>query len=113
MDSDQLDRDIGSLLEALNVLASDIDLAAKLSHNGDTQFARRVYIRAVFALFEGNLNLMSDLVMRASERHEIVLNDSEREILSQAKRWVNFGKRIGRVFEAFSRLFPESHFNWT
>lgn len=118
MATDALDRDIEQLVGAVQVLASDVQAAAKLSETGDTQFARRAYARAAFALVEGNINLMAKVILDASQRQEVHLQSREIEILRQERhtsneaglpvvrvKFVPIRDRTAPVFEMFSRLF--------
>ena len=112
------ERDINRLIQAVHVLASDVKAAEKLSERGDTQFARRAYVRAAFALVEGNINLMAEVILDASKREEVILTARELEILSQERytsnqdgllvvhvKFVPIRDRIAPVLEMFSRLF--------
>lgn len=121
METDALNRDVEGLVEALGVLASDVQAAAALSKTGDTQFVRRVYVRAVFALIEGNINLMAEVILGALERKEVHLRPKEIELLRQERhisdegalpivhvKFVPIGDRIAPVFDMFSRLFGKS-----
>lgn len=116
-----LNQDIEGLIGAVQVLASDVQAASKLSATSDTQFARRAYVRAAFALIEGNINLMADVILRASERHEVCLLPKEIEVLRQERRIANEGgfsmvrikfvpirERTAPVFEMFARIFGKS-----
>ena len=85
MATDALDRDIERLVEAVQVLASDVQAAANLSEARDTQFTRRVYVRAAFALVEGNINLMAEVILGALDRQEVRLVPKEIEILRQER----------------------------
>ncbi|HEY1188030.1 MAG TPA: hypothetical protein VGE74_10255 [Gemmata sp.] len=118
MATEALDRDVERLVEAVQVLASDVQAAAKLSEMRDTQFSRRAYIRAAFALVEGNINLMAEVILDASSRMEVGLAPKEIEILRQERhtsdeaglpvvrvKFVPIRDRIAPVFEMFSRLF--------
>lgn len=122
MTTSNLDSDIEELVQAIQLLASDVVSAAKLSEAGDTQFARRAYVRAAFALIEGNLNLMADTILRAAGRSEIQLSPDELQILRQERtsidkngtqvvsvKFVPIRQRIGRIFEIFARLFKKAH----
>ena len=81
-----LDRDVELLVQGVVLLASDVTAAARLSElHGDTQFARRTYVRAVFAMIEGNMNFMATVVLASSERGEILLSPREREIARQER----------------------------
>lgn len=113
-----LDSDIAQLVEAVQLLASDVVLAGQLSGVKDTQFARRAYVRAAFALVEGNLNLMADVILRTSDRGEIQLSLDETQVLRQKRasidkngmqivsvKFVPIRDRIGPVFEMFARQF--------
>lgn len=113
-------RDIEDLVRALDVLASDVQHAAALSEWRDTQFSRRAYVRAAFALIEGNLNLMAGLIDRARERGEIQLTKGEGELLRQERReateegieivrvkFVPISDRLTPVLGLFGRLFGQ------
>jgi hypothetical protein len=60
--------------------------AAQLAHSGDTPFARRAYVRSAFALVEGNLNLMAEVILGVEGRNEIRLSKSEQGILPQERQ---------------------------
>ena len=73
-------------MAALGVLSADVSAAASLStYLGDTQFARRAFVRAVFALIEGNVNLMAGVVVAAGLRSEITLTSQELAILREER----------------------------
>lgn len=86
MSSPELEADVKRLVDALLVLTSDVKLAANLSQVADTQFARRTYVRAVFAQIEGNINLMADVVVEAEKRGEITLTTQDIELLLEERR---------------------------
>src|SRR5258708_9665455 len=86
MTTETLDRDIEQLAEAMQLLAEDVQAAASLSEMRDTGFGRRAYIRAAFALIEGNVNLMAHVVLGALGRKEVHLLPKEIEILRQERR---------------------------
>ncbi|MCW3094771.1 MAG: hypothetical protein JWL77_389 [Chthonomonadaceae bacterium] len=86
----------------------------------DSQFTRRVYVRAVFALIEGNINLMADVILAASGRDEVALTTREAEALRQERqitteqgvdvtrvKFVPIRDRIVPVFSTFARMFEE------
>lgn len=121
MEIDALNRDIEALVEAVSVLASDVQAAASLSKTRDTQFVRRVYVRAAFALIEGNINLMAEVILGALERKEVLCLPKEIELLRQERhtshegalpivhvKFVPIRDRIAPVFDMFSRLFGKS-----
>ncbi|MCB1813883.1 MAG: hypothetical protein KDK04_19525 [Candidatus Competibacteraceae bacterium] len=122
MATDALNRDIEQLVQALQVLASDVQAAAQLSHMNDTQFTRRTYVRAAFALFEGNINLMTEVILAAMDRQDIqALPLKTLEILRQEEqkldqnglpivhiKFRSFHKRIAPVFKSFSQLYGKS-----
>src|SRR5262249_1634218 len=95
-----------------------VTAAAELSHSSDTQFARRMYVRSAFALVEGNINLMADLILRAAARNEIKLAPDENKVLRQEQesssgerrrgtrvRFVSMRDRMAPVFQLFSHLY--------
>src|SRR6266849_1451566 len=113
-----LNQDVEQFVRAVQVLSSDVQAAAKLSETADTQFARRAYVRAAFALIEGNLNLMADVILLALDRQEVQLSSNEIEILRQERhtsnenglpivrvKFVPIRDRAAPVFEMFSRLY--------
>jgi hypothetical protein len=112
----ELDQDIERVVGAVQVLAGDVQAAAKLSKTKDTQFARRAYVRAAFALVEGNLNLMAEVILNAMSRGEIALKQEELEVLRQKRvsgdnvekpKFVSLPDRTTRVLEIFPRLFDK------
>ncbi len=86
MSSPELEADVERLVDALLVLTSDVKLAANLSQVADTQFARRTYVRAVFAQIEGNINLMANVIVEAQKREEITLTTEDVELLLEERR---------------------------
>lgn len=77
MAMNQLEQDLEMLVETITVLAEDVNCAAQLSEHADTPFARRMYVRSAFALFEGNLNQMKKVLSAARDRGEISLTEGE------------------------------------
>lgn len=71
MSTINIERDVERLVDALNLLSTDVKAAANLSRIDDTQFTRCTYIRAMFAMIEGNIHLMSTVIVSASNRGEI------------------------------------------
>lgn len=121
MTTSALERDVENLVAALQVPSSDVALAARLSEIlGDTQFTRRAYIRAVFALVEGNLNLMADTVLAAAGRGEVHLFTKEMDVLRQERTTIEHGQavsrvkfvptrdRLGPLFDTFARLYART-----
>lgn len=115
------DDDIDALVEAVQVLARDVQMAAHLSQHQDSEFARRAYVRAAFALVEGNLNLMADLVLRSHHRGEVTLSQQDLEMLQQTRETTDEGgftvvrvkfvpicDRIAPVFNLFARVFGKT-----
>lgn len=93
-----LEQDIEQLVGALHVLASDVEAAAGLSRHSDTPFTRRAYVRAAFALVEGNLNLMAEVIILAEQRHEVHLLPKDFEILRQER--LTSDENMGTVVRA-------------
>ena len=122
MESKELDLDVARLVDTVTILSEDVRYAAGLSKIEDTQFARRAYVRAVFALVEGNINLMVDVILRAYARDEIELSSDEiaplreesYELSEQGKavikpRFYSFQSRLRFVLGLFPRLYDGSH----
>ena len=98
--SDHLDRDLGSLLTTIRLFASDVESVAELSERGDTQFLRRMYVRAVFARVEGNLSQMLHVMCIA--RDELSLSTKETETLKSAR---TLKEKVRSIVEIFPRLY--------
>lgn len=122
MESQELDNDLARLVAAVSTLSEDVRSASGLSSIKDTQFVRRTYVRAVFALVEGNINLMADIILRAHERNEIKLTVEEisplreesYELSEQGKtiakpRFFKLQSRLRFVLELFPRLYDRTH----
>ena len=116
-----LEQDIERLVAALRVLFGDVGAAADLSEIEDTQFARRAWVRAAFALIEGNLNLMANVILLAEERKEITLQAKDFEILRQERhtsdengvkvvrlKFVPIRDRVAPLFQLFAGLYGKS-----
>jgi hypothetical protein len=116
-----LDDDLRRLVEAIQVLAGDVQFASRLSCLNDSQFARRAYVRAAFALVEGSLNLMADVILAAAIRNELELTSAETAVLRQEQvitgrdrrttvrvAFVPIRVRLSSVFTLFSRLYGTS-----
>ena len=117
-----LEHAVTDLVDSVMVLASDVKAAAKLSEViGDTQFARRAYVRAVFALVEGNMNLMASVILSAEQRGEIQVSVDENEILRQERaiekqgemitrpKFIPTKDRLGLLMEIFARLYGQKY----
>lgn len=93
MSTNPLEQSVTALVAALQVLSADVVAAASLPEKlGDTQFARRAYVRAVFAMIEGNINLMADVVLSAASRGEVTLSTNDYEVLRQERSTVTVGE---------------------
>ena len=122
MSNAALDRDVELLVQGVVLLASDVSAAARLSElHGDTQFARRSYVRAAFALIEGNMNFMANVVLASSERGEIHLTPRELEVARQERvsseagkpavrpKFVPLGDRLSPLMAMFARCFARTY----
>lgn len=112
MNDTPLEQDEANAVAILGVFSSDVEQSAELGKHCDTQFTRRTYIRAVFALIEGNINVMSDVVLKAALRGEIILSEGDMESLKQERQhngktrpsYHKLCDRLGEVCAAFARL---------
>lgn len=117
----ELEADVERLVDALLVLTSDVKFAANLSEVADTQFARRTYVRAVFAQIEGNINLMADVIVEAEKRGEVTLSAQDMELLLEERqstdsigavvrrpKFVPVRDRITPVMELFASMYGGS-----
>jgi hypothetical protein len=122
MSTAALDRDVELLVRGVALLASDVSAAARLSElHGDTQFARRTYVRAVFALIEGNMNFMAGVVLASAERGEIELTPRELEIARQERvsmeagrpavgpKFIPLGDRLSPLMSMFARCHARTY----
>jgi hypothetical protein len=119
MSSPAFDRDMKELVASLQILVSDVRTAYDLSQQRDTPFARRAYVRAVFAMIEGNINLMAGAALAAAARGDIHASKCELEVLRQEReeisvngvrftrvKFVPICDRVGPVFHLFARIAP-------
>ena len=117
-----LGRDVEELVEAVVLLSADVKAAADLSKVlGDTQFARRTFVRAVFALVEGNMNLMASVCLQSADRGEVQMSVNEREVLSQERnvqrksmgttipKFKPAKDRLGPLMNIFARLYGRTY----
>ena len=122
MTTSALDRDVEELVHAVVMLSADVKAAADLSKVlGDTQFARRTYVRAVFALVEGNMNLMANVCLQSANRGEIQMSAMEGEVVRQERtierqgvpatipKFMPAKDRLGPLMNIFARLYGRSH----
>ena len=122
MTSSALDRDVEELVHAVVLLAVDVKASANLSKVlGDTQFARRTYVRAVFALVEGNMNLMANVCLECVNRSEIQISALESEVLRQERtiekqgisttipKFLPAKDRHGPLMNTFARLYSRTY----
>jgi hypothetical protein len=95
------DRDIERLVAALSQLSEDVSLAASLP---ESQFARRAWTRAVFALLECNTNLMADVILKANSRGEVSLSPAEFAVLREESYRLTSNGREAKSHSSFSPL---------
>jgi hypothetical protein len=95
------DRDIERLVAAISQLSEDVNLASSLP---ESQFARRAWARAVFALLECNTNLMAELVLKANGRGEVALSPAEYAVLREESYRLASNGREAKSHPSFSPL---------
>jgi len=87
----------GDIKHLLKVLLEDVHSAEKLLEQNDSQFARRSYIRSIFAYVEGSVWLFKQLCLYAVRSvDEITVTNSEYSILEEKSYEL---KRNGEIQE--------------
>lgn len=121
MASGRLNQDVMEVAKSVQVLSSDMEIARQLGTETASQFARRAYVRSVFAAAEGSLNAMAGTIVRAAERNEVEVSTAEESILREqayglsaqgvAKTRPSFAPLVAKVRfvpSLFARLFGAS-----
>jgi hypothetical protein len=80
------------LLEMVDALGEDVRESASLSRINDSQFTRRIYIRSVFALIEGNIFQMKRVIIDAYDKGKIKLTSAEEAIVKEETCDLSKGK---------------------